>query len=49
MENSTYVAVQNEINQIEIYDLSSKKFVGYVPSYNTSLLTTFLQLFLVEV
>jgi len=28
-------------NQIEIYDLESKEFIGYIPSYNDSLLTTF--------
>ena len=41
LQNSSLVAVQTTKNQIELYDLSAKEYLGYIPSYNSSLLTAF--------
>ena len=35
------MAIQTDENQIEIYDLDTKEYLGFIPSYNSSLLTTF--------
>ena len=41
LQNSSKVAIQTDENQIEIYDLETKEYLGFIPSYNSSLLTTF--------
>ena len=41
MQNSTLLAVQTNKNQIEFYDLSTQEFIGFIPAYNSTFLTTF--------
>ena len=33
--------MQTNKNQIEFYDLSTQEFIGFIPAYNSTFLTTF--------
>ncbi len=41
LKNNSLVAIQNDKNQIELYNLETKEYEGYIPSYSSSLLTAY--------